>query len=249
MKHRIDYPGHPRSIIAMLSAFALGLTSCTTAGDPATRTRWQVDSLAARCIGTMLLSGLAGGIIGAAAGGSRRDVAVGAGIGFAAGGVVCAIMTVLDAQDRARIRQAQLQAAMTNQPVTTSYLGSNGQMRMISVVPRPIPVIGDGARQPTPSAPAVTTPPPTQGSAQTTDSTGGDEVLETVGRDSAAPHSDGDQTVPPSAAEIAAASGQRICRDVSAGVVVAGTGHTTIPQQACRDENGDWHPVTATASR
>jgi len=47
-----------------------------------------------------------------------------------------------------------------------------------------------------------------------------------------------------SEAQIAAASGERVCRGVTASVEVQGKGQANLPQQAvCRTPDGDWVPA------
>ena len=79
-----------------------------------------------------------GTVIGAAAGGNR-GAAIGAGAGALAGGAACAVIAALDAQDKARIRQAQIEAASSSQPRYLSYNGSDGKSRTITVRPKPVP--------------------------------------------------------------------------------------------------------------
>ena len=208
--------------VALANVVAVGLASCTSAGSgtngaASSANKWEVDRLAARCIGTMLVSGVAGGIIGAALGGKGRHVALGAGAGLAAGGVICAIMSVLDAQDKERIRAAQLQAAETGEPVLVSYNGTDGRLRMISVTPGP--AIQPSGRPLESGIAASEAQPPIAHTGE-----------------------------PQSAAELAASQGGRICRNLSSNVTVQQAGSAQISQRVCRDEKGDWQPVTAVAA-
>ena len=98
---------------------------------------WQIDSLAARCAMSVVSGAIVGGLIGAAVGGNR-GVGTGLAIGAGAGGVACAVMAVLDEQDKARIKEAQLAAARTGVTQELSYAGKDGLQRTILVKPRPV---------------------------------------------------------------------------------------------------------------
>lgn len=88
-----------------------------------------------RCAAATLGGAVVGTLIGAAAGGNR-GAGAGALIGGAVGGVGCAVITALDAQDKERIRNAQIAAAATNQPRYLTYQGGDGRTRQITVRPQ-----------------------------------------------------------------------------------------------------------------
>lgn len=88
-----------------------------------------------RCAAATIGGAVVGTLIGAAAGGGR-GAGTGALIGGAVGGVGCAVLTALDAQDKERIRNAQIAAAATNQPRYLNYQGSDGRPRQITVRPQ-----------------------------------------------------------------------------------------------------------------
>jgi hypothetical protein len=92
------------------------------------------DSVASRCVVSVLGTSVLGGLIGGADAGKGGAVA-GAAIGAVAGGAFCAVIASLDAQDSARIRAAQLEAASTGQPQVLSYQGDDGLARYVSVRP------------------------------------------------------------------------------------------------------------------
>jgi hypothetical protein len=119
--------------MAMAGALALSAAGCQTAGGGG---RSALDDAVGRCVASTLGMALVGGIIGAAAGGGGRNVAIGAGAGAAVGGLACAVMTALDAQDKERIRQAQIQAAQTGETRYLSYQGSDGRARRVVVKPQ-----------------------------------------------------------------------------------------------------------------
>jgi hypothetical protein len=52
-----------------------------------------------------------------------------------------------------------------------------------------------------------------------------------------------------SGAEVAAAQGVRICRDSSTDVTVEGEGTVRLAQRLCRNEQGDYVPVSTVAER
>lgn len=120
---------------ALCAGLAVG--GCTTArpgGGPA-----AADNTAGRCVASAVGGAILGSLIGAAAGGSR-GAAAGALAGGVTGGLGCAVLAVLDAQDRERIRAAQIAAAATNRPRYLSYVGSDGRRREITVKPQAAPV-------------------------------------------------------------------------------------------------------------
>jgi hypothetical protein len=124
---------------------------------------------------------------------------MGAVFGAAAGGALCAVISALDEQDRARIRAAQIQAARTGQPQRVSYRGQDGLERQVEVR---VTDVGASAK-PSSAEPAKR-----------------------------------------SQAQVAAASGQRICRTLNTNVSVQTKGETDVPAQVvCRTPNGDYEPA------
>lgn len=194
--------------LSILMLFPL-VSSCVTASDGASD-NWQVDSIASRCVMSIIGGAIVGGIVGAAAGrGQTGSTGAGAAVGAAAGGVLCAVMASLDAQDRERIRAAQLDAARTGEPKALAYAGSDGLNRSIYVRPsEPIKALS-------------------------VSSTGNAERSTGV---------KSGQT----AAEAAAASGERICRRIETSVEVQSKGQASVPtQMICRSPTGDWEPVSS----
>ena len=122
-------------IVSIVSAAALAAcqTVAVSDGSPA-KTSWAIDAVGQKCMASVIGGAIVGGLIGAIAGGGDR-VAQGAIAGGAAGVGLCAVIMALDAQDRSRIREAQLKAAETNQAQTLSYKGDDGLQRNISVRP------------------------------------------------------------------------------------------------------------------
>lgn len=94
----------------------------------------SVEAAIGRCIASTLVGAGIGALIGAAAGGGQRT-GVGAAVGAGVGGLACAVLTALDAQDKERIRNAQIAAAATNRPQYLAYQGSDGRQREITVRP------------------------------------------------------------------------------------------------------------------
>lgn len=125
--------GRGARVLAATLPLALGVASCQTAGGG-----YALDDAAARCVASTVGGAIFGAVIGAAAGGGGRNAAIGAGAGAAVGGIACAVLTALDAQDRERIRQAQIQAARTGETRYLSYNGSDGRSRNVVVTPRPV---------------------------------------------------------------------------------------------------------------
>lgn len=207
-----------------IAGCAIGSIVCSCAPGGAGGNAWAIDNVNSRCVASVLGGALVGGLIGAAAGRGRGGaIGTGAAIGLAAGGAMCAVMVQLDEQDRARIRTAQLAAARTGQPASFSYRGGDGLNRSISVRP------SQEVYLPAPMGPV---PNPTAPPAYTTSVTPAPNVPAGV--------------APRSAAEIAAASGGRICRQVETNVSVQSKGDTAAPAQTiCRTPAGDWEPAEA----
>ena len=210
-----------------IAVCAIGSMACSCVGAPgAGGNAWAIDNVTSQCVASVLGGALVGGLIGAAAGHGRGGaIGTGAAIGLAAGGAMCAVMVQLDEQDRARIRAAQLAAARTGQLASLNYRGSDGLNRSITVRPGqevylPTPVTMEPVPNPTtpPARAPSTTPAP-------------DMAMGSASR---------------SAAEIAAASGKRICRQVETNVSVQSKGDTAAPAQTiCRTPSGDWEPAQA----
>lgn len=112
-----------------------GCTSSRQAGSAAVGAVDPVGDAIGRCAAATIGGAVVGTLIGAAAGGGRAAGA-GALIGGAVGGVGCAVLTALDAQDKERIRNAQIAAAASNQPRYLSYTGNDGKARAITVRPQ-----------------------------------------------------------------------------------------------------------------
>ena len=103
-------------------------------GGPATTSGWAVDSVASKCVATVVGGAVVGALIGAVAGGGNR-VVQGAALGTVAGAGLCVVIMALDAEDRARIKSGQLLAAQTNEQQILSYSGKDGLQRDITVRP------------------------------------------------------------------------------------------------------------------
>ena len=121
-------------VTVCVGLLAGGCTTSRSDGGPV-----AADDAAGRCVASAVGGLVIGTLIGAAAGGSR-GAAIGAAAGGLTGGIGCAVLTALDAQDKERIRNAQIAAAATNQPRYLSYVGSDDRQRQITVRPRPAPM-------------------------------------------------------------------------------------------------------------
>lgn len=138
-----------RTVRTIGVALCLGavLTGCTSSrGGSATSggSGGSIDEAVSRCIASTLVGAGIGALLGAATGGGRR-AGVGAAIGAGVGGLACTVLTALDAQDKQRIRNAQIAAAATNQPQYLAYQGADGARRAITVRPQPAPAAIAGA--------------------------------------------------------------------------------------------------------
>ena len=131
------------------------LAGCATQTGSGGQAVWQIDAVAQKCIGAMVVGVGVGALLGAVAGGNR-GAAIGAGSGLVAGGAVCAVIAELDAQDRERIRAAQLEAAKTGRSQDMVYSGSDGLQRQIRVTPRVQPQPPQAQVQPARPRPAST---------------------------------------------------------------------------------------------
>lgn len=128
----------------------LGLSACGT-------TNWQIDDVASTCVVTTIGGAIIGGIIGAAVTNKGQGVAAGAGIGLLAGGAVCAVVAILDDQDKERIKTAQMESAANAKAVSMSYVGKDGRKRQINIA-KPVDV--------PPPAPSTLMPAPEGGTAE-----------------------------------------------------------------------------------
>ncbi|MCJ8322416.1 MAG: hypothetical protein HRU29_10975 [Rhizobiales bacterium] len=124
------------------------LAACTTTGISTNYASsglkpagWQVDSVVAKCVASVIGGTILGGILGAITGrGNQAAIAKGAVVGLAIGGSACAIMTLLDAQDKAQIKNAQILAAKSGKTKVIGYIGKNGIKRKITVKSTPYTV-------------------------------------------------------------------------------------------------------------
>lgn len=121
----------------LLSAPLSGCMSSRPAGSTAVAVADPVADAIGRCAAATIGGAVVGTLIGAAAGGGRAAGA-GALIGGAVGGVGCAVLTALDAQDKERIRNAQIAAAAANQPRYLTYTGNDGKARQITIRPQAV---------------------------------------------------------------------------------------------------------------
>lgn len=121
-------------VVAGMALAGCQTTAIGTASGGSSGERWAIDSVASKCAQSVIGGAIVGALIGAATGGGDR-ISQGALVGGAAGAGLCAVIIALDAQDRARIREAQLAAAKTNQPQNLSYKGDDGLQRDIAVRP------------------------------------------------------------------------------------------------------------------
>lgn len=112
---------------------ALAMAGCTTTSGGLSG-GWQIDSVASRCVASIVGGAIVGGLLGAARGGGR-NIGAGAAIGAGAGGALCVVMAALDQQDKERIKQAQLAAARTGSAQNLSYTGMDGLQRQVTVRP------------------------------------------------------------------------------------------------------------------
>lgn len=141
-------------VIGVSLAITTMLSGCAGQSGTNSSSNWQIDAVAQKCIGAVVIGTGVGALIGAAAGGGR-GMAIGAGAGLAAGGITCAVIAALDAQDRERIRLAQLAAVASGKDQDLAYAGTDGAQRQIKVRPRPSPAV---AQQTKPRRNSSTTP-------------------------------------------------------------------------------------------
>jgi outer membrane lipoprotein SlyB len=197
--------GWRHSTIILLALFAASCASTTAqqvsqgSSGPAT---WEIDNVVSKCLVSVAGGALVGGLLGAAIGGRNSSVGTGALVGAAAGGALCAVISALDEQDRARIRAAQLEAARTGKPQVMSYQGQDGLERQVAV--------------------------------RVTDISAAAKPRSTASK----------QQPAQSEAQVAAASGQRICRTLNTSVTVQSKGQADVPSQlVCRTPEGDYEPA------
>lgn len=122
------------AFVVLLGLIAAGCQTAATSGGSTVSSAWAIDTVRQKCVASVVGGAIVGGIIGAVTGGGR-GAAGGAVIGSVAGVGLCGVIMALDAQDRDRIRQAQLLAAETGEPQVLAYQGGDGLQRNITVRP------------------------------------------------------------------------------------------------------------------
>ncbi len=130
------------SAVVAFALTALSLSGCTTVpGGASYASRTAMDRAIGQCVASVVLSAGIGALAGAAINGGR-GAGQGAIIGGVAGAGACAVlMQVAAAEDRARVREAELDAIAANSTRTTRFSNNSGKNVAVttSVSNAPIP--------------------------------------------------------------------------------------------------------------
>jgi hypothetical protein len=133
------------SVLVLQLAFAPMTSAFAQSGSAAnTYSATQLDGQTAveRAVGKCVLVVAGGAVLGALLGGHNagRGAAIGAAVG---GGACAAMLTIASQQDKARMRQLELQAANSGEKVTDSWETSDHHTVTATVTPSPIVEVSD----------------------------------------------------------------------------------------------------------
>lgn len=193
-----------------------GCTTTTADGRKVSST--AMDRAVSECVASVAIGAISGAVIGGALGGSR-GMGQGAAIGAVAGVGRCAIlMEIAAAEDRAKVREAELAALQSDKPQTRSITTKSGKSATVRtrVSPAPLPVAKEAEKPaPTVVAQSNTVPAATQASATAVAS-----YAEELNSDYTA------------------------CRFTELLIDMDGGTADTGKQKWCKSNQGDWEPVT-----
>lgn len=176
-----------------------------------------MDKAVSDCVASVAIGAISGAVIGGVLGGSR-GLGHGAAIGAVAGVGRCAILIeIAAAEDRAKVREAELAALQTNKPQTRSITTKNGKSATVrtKVSPAPLPA----AKAEKPARPAVAQSTTTPAAPQTS-ATAVASFAEELNSD------------------YTACRFTELLIDMDGGTADAGK------QKWCKSSQGDWEPVT-----
>ena len=150
-----------RNYAFLASALTLGIaiSGCTTAGgNRSVASRTAMDRAIGQCVASVAVGAAVGAIVGGIAAG-KRSAGRGALVGGAIGVGRCAILLhVAAAEDRARIRQAELSAIRANASQTRSIRTNSGKSASIrtDISAAPLPAAKPAQATASPEEPTYT---------------------------------------------------------------------------------------------
>ncbi|WP_417435887.1 hypothetical protein [Hoeflea sp.] len=207
-----------RVSIAAVMMCGIAVQGCTTTSADGRKVRsTAMDRAVSECVASVAIGAISGAVIGGVIGGSR-GMGRGAAIGAVAGVGRCAIlMEIAAAEDRAKVREAELAALQSNRAQTRSITTKNGKSATVrtKVTPAPLPV----AKAEKPAPVEVVQPAATPAAPQTS-ATAVASYAEELNSD------------------YTACRFTELLIDMDGGTADAGK------QKWCKSSQGDWEPVT-----
>ena len=142
------------SIVLGCTMFCAGCATVDKNGQPLS----ALDRSINQCVGSLVVGTVLGALIGAAS--RRGNAGKGAMYGAGAGAVMCAVFVAMnDAQDKERVRQSQMNAALSGQTQTYNYVGDDGRARSIETTSEPAAIpVSTTATTGADDSPAITGP-------------------------------------------------------------------------------------------
>ena len=214
----------------------------TTSG-PRVAATTAMDRAIGNCIISVGFGAGFGAILGAAVGGER-----GAAQGAIAGGLIgagrCAVLIqVAAAEDRERIREAELAAIEANRTTTETITTESGKSAVIKTVVSPAPIPTAAA----PSRPSTTAPAPSE--QPQTSSDVAEQTVEPTEQPQTSVETNQQETsseneeVETAAAQTSSEPQYTTCRESAQTITVDGQTADGGTQLWCRIETGDWQPI------
>lgn len=131
-----------RASIAAVVMCCIAVQGCTTTSADGTKvSSTAMDKAVSDCVASVAIGAISGAVIGGVLGGNR-GMGQGAAIGAVAGVGRCAILIeIAAAEDRAKVREAELAALQTDKSQTRSIRTRNGKSATVRtrVTPAPLP--------------------------------------------------------------------------------------------------------------
>ena len=130
-------------LLTWLTAIAMLVVPVGAAEAKTKYAKSEMDKAVGKCVGSVIGGALLGALVGRVVGGKNATVG-GAGVGVAAGGIICAVL-IANARHRDDIIEAQMAAAATpGRPVTASWTDDEG--KPVTYTARATVASYDGAR-------------------------------------------------------------------------------------------------------
>lgn len=221
--------------VAITVFASLFVQACSTvSGGSGVVRSTAMDRAIGGCIGSVAVGAVSGAIIGAAIGG-RSGLERGALVGAAAGVGRCAVLVQLAAaEDKAKLREAELAAISSNRSGTRTITTKSGKSAKVrtTVTAAPLPEAPKKRVAAKPAAPANTAPNTDSGSNVVV---AGDQVEV----------ADAQLASPAESAFVANASDFTECRFSQLFVEMEGQSAEADKQKWCKSGDGTWEPVAA----